>query len=450
MMIRIPAPRGFVVLGLITWALLAVACSDGGVDPGAADTGTTGLDSSVNPDAPTTDGAAADGVTVDGATTDGMPLADASGDGGTGTDGGPTGCTPILPLDGTRMPTSDRTELTGTADFAVHPCTGDIGFAWSESTGRGTNSEIWFRILPQDGSSLGTAQRITTAPGPSFLPRVVWSQDRFAVVWADQRHDALPDTCTAGCRQEFYYAAFDASGSSLVGELRLTYKTGSVLSPRWVTGPPDGEMALIWVDHRMGTEIYMALVRPDGIARFEQQVNVPATGTEAHAPSTVWNETDWTIIYSDRVTGDQVFVRTMATDGTLSAERGLFAGSRPEMGRRSDGSYAVLAIGPRATLRFADSSMMVGSTVRIPEASHYDGTWRLRWMGGRLWVTTSVGGVYGLLELNPLGVLLGTHPVAASMLPAFRNVDLQVVDDRQLLLEYGGAGEGHRLVIVTP
>lgn len=426
----------------------------GAVDGGADDVG-GGLDAPT--DTMADDGGAGDdvGSTDDGGAPDGSAF-----DGGgedVGVDGGTiAACSPALaPEVGARTPTSDRTAPRHEGDFAVDPCTGDVGFAWVEEVaGDSTNREVWFRVLPAAaGGALGAPVRLTAAPGPAFEPRVVWAGDRYVVLWIDQRHDLRPDTCTSHCRMELYFAALDPSGTVVVAERRLTDKPDMMLHLA-ASSRADGRVAAVWVDRRSSTEIWAALIEPDGTLALDLQANDAATGTEAYDPSIQWSSADeWVITYSDRPGSDYVYVRTMDDDGTLRAARNVMSGSRPRLAERADGTWALLAQAS-SQLSFLDAGFDFVTMLASGGATNYDGTWALGWLGDRLFLTSSdfSGGSYRttLVETNALGVRVDTHVLftpPVGVIEGASDVALEVVGDR-IVVEWHASQ--HHLVVIEP
>jgi hypothetical protein len=377
--------------------------------------------------------------------------ADADGDGG-------TSCTVVAPVPGIYNPTAGRTADLYEGSVAVNPCTGEMGFAWSEQEGTGGNHEVYFVLLGRDGTALTTPHRLTAAPGPSDRPKVVWAGDRYALFWEDMRHDPFPDSCTSHCRIELYYAAYDATGTLLVGETRLTDKEDMILQMR-AAARDDGEMAVTWVDRRNTTEIYAMLVSPDGSSRSEQQVNETTVDhSEAYTPKVHWFDDRWLITYSDRRSGtDSIYVRTITASGVLEDEHLIGVGNYPAIARRGPGEYTILSEGGGVgdVLRFVDPAWTVVTTVPAAELSTVDGSWALIWDGASHWGTTAAAEGFQLVEYNALGVLLRTvtvDPLTSDLYP--KDVEASLIGTTFVIEAYTTAAGTlpyiHHVVVYEP
>jgi hypothetical protein len=221
----------------------------------------------------------------------------------------------------------------------------------------------------------------------------------------------------------------------------------------------DGEMAVTWVDRRISTEIYAALVSPDGAWRSEQQVNeTTADHSEAYTPSVHWYDDKWLIIYSDRRGGtDSIYVRTIDPSGALEGEHLIAGGYYPEIARRGPGEYTILSEGgvEGQVLRFVDASWTVVTTVPASELTTADGSWALVWDGVSHWGTTATRDGFQLVEYNALGVPLRTvtvDPMASYPYPY--DVEMFLVGST-FVIEFLGTTTGgppyhHRLVVHEP
>lgn len=385
------------------------------------------------------DGGDNDGGTIDGGSNDGGGGSDASdaggGPDGGAVDGGPFSCPIVEPDPGVRHPNSDGVEYGASAGFAVNPCTGEIGYAWSARAG-GPRTEIFFRVLAKNGVDMSAPVRLTAAPGASSQPQVVFVRDRYVVLWTDQRHDPIPDACMP-CREELYFAALDLSGGLLLPERRLTNKPNAILHLAARGHAETDRVLATWVDRRNGTEIYGAFIGPDGTVDVERQVNDPNTGTEAYYPRPLWNGQEWLVFYSDRQGSDQRYVRTFDRAGTLGAELTLGWGYNQATALHGTG-YVALATGTNVfsnSLLFLDSAFQRVTELEATFANTFDGTWDIRSTGTSIWVTMADNQGTGVNELNSLGVLLRHLDADPTDTGQPSDVDLELIGNR-LVLEW--------------
>jgi len=81
--------------------------------------------------------------------------------------------------------------ITEAAEGSFHPVlawTGsEWGLVWYDY--RDGNSEIYFTRLAEDGTKLEADKRLTRDDQGSHTPNMVWADDKFGIVWLDERQD---------------------------------------------------------------------------------------------------------------------------------------------------------------------------------------------------------------------------------------------------------------------
>lgn len=108
------------------------------------------------------------------------------------------------------------------------------------------SSEIYYKRSTDGGISWSGDIRLTNAPGLSRIPAISVYEDNVYVVWEDQRD---------GGDTEIYYKLSTNRGTSWGGDIRLTNDPASSSIPRITVTGQTGH--IVWVDRRDGNdEIY--------------------------------------------------------------------------------------------------------------------------------------------------------------------------------------------------
>ncbi len=160
------------------------------------------------------------------------------------------------------------------------------GVAWRDE--RDGNPEIYFALLDLAGVKVGTDVRVTNDPDSSTDPAVVWTGSGFGIVWTDDRDG----------NDEVYFAAVDAAGTKLGGDVRVTNDAASSRSPdvAW-TGT---EYGVAWSDSRDGNaEIYVVRLDASG-APVGAESRVTSDAAESAEPSLAWSGTEYGLAWHDR------------------------------------------------------------------------------------------------------------------------------------------------------
>lgn len=320
---------------------------------------------------------------------------------------------PVAPEVGVRSPTTGTygADMFYEGDLAIDPCTGTMGLAYAQQVMRSDNDEVFLVILPPTlaGTPIGPI-RVTTAPGPASSAAIAWARDRFFVFWSDPRHDPAPETCTR-CLSELYVAIYDASGTVLVPDTRLTTSSGSttIASLVAVAHPTSGEVAITWTDSG-DRQVHVGIVGPSGAMRDAQVVSAAMAPQRGNSPHVVWND-GWTILYRhddpDGARPDYLHTRTLSSDGTLSADDDLSVPAEQiALASRGALGHATITTGGSAlALRLWDPSWTATTTLPITSGT-FDGTRGLGWDGTSLYYTSSDLSV-NVVRTNGLGTETG-------------------------------------------
>ena len=165
------------------------------------------------------------------------------------------------------------------------------GVAWQDD--RHFNWEIYFARLTEDGVKVGDDMRVTSSPGWSFDPSLVWIGSGYGVAWSDDRDE----------NREIYFARLGAAGVKVGADVRVTSSSGSRNDPSLVwTG---SEYGVAWQDNRDGnTEIYFARLSEDGV-KLGDDVRVTSSPGASFSPSLVWTGSEYGVAWSDDRDGNE-------------------------------------------------------------------------------------------------------------------------------------------------
>jgi hypothetical protein len=199
----------------------------------------------------------------------------------------------------------DGRRLAGTSQVAASTCdtgvpalvwTGaEYGVAWEDCRGDAREWQIYFTRLGSGGTPLGGELAVTSTPGQSFSPALVWNGEGFAVSWHDLR--PLPGS---GGQFEIFMARLDADGRKLAPETRVTTAVGSGLetSLAW----SGREYAVAWSDRRDDPDltrgqIYLARLDADG-AKLAAEARLTDSPLTADHPSLIWTGSEFGLAWT--------------------------------------------------------------------------------------------------------------------------------------------------------
>lgn len=305
--------------------------------------------------------------------------------------------TPTAPELGIRTPTVGRygTDFFDGGDLAIDPCTGTMGLAYAQQVMGSENHEVFLVVL---GPALAATPigpiRITTAPGAANSVSIAWARDRFFVFWADPRHAGAPESCGSTCPRSLYVAAYDATGTQVLAETRLTtiddIRLGEVVA---TAHPTSGEVMVAWYQSDT-RQIHAAIVAPDGTMHAQQVVSAATAPRYGSSPHVVWND-GWTIFYRhdepDGARADYFHVHVLADDGTLGPDLDLGVyGEQIALASRGTAGHVTITTGGGSglALRLWDPSWTATTTLPITSGT-YDGTRGLAFDGTNLFHTDS-------------------------------------------------------------
>jgi hypothetical protein len=199
----------------------------------------------------------------------------------------------------TDAPTSSRA-----AALATNP-EGGLGLAWDDS--RHGDSEIYFLALDDAAAPVGTAVRVTNAPGDSWAPDLAWTGASFLVVWTDARPGGT----------EIYMQWLQPSGAAIDSALQVTFTGGnaSAAAIAWA-----GEfVGLVWVERVAGDDHVKFCLLGD-LGCTAAGVTITAAGAAATAPDLVWTGTEYGVAWTDAASGDEeiYFSRVSSTGAVLA------------------------------------------------------------------------------------------------------------------------------------
>ena len=157
--------------------------------------------------------------------------------------------------------------------------------AWQADVG-GPNDEIFFARLGEDGTPITTDQQLTMAAGGSGFPTLAWTGSEFGITWNDDR-----DGNTG-----IYFAAVDATGQKLTGDLRVTADAASTFVPG-IERTGDHFLVTYWDDRTGTSEIYQRLLDDTGAPLGDEQRLNP--GHYGQVPIARWSGRELGLIWAD-------------------------------------------------------------------------------------------------------------------------------------------------------
>ncbi len=135
--------------------------------------------------------------------------------------------------------------------------TNDVFVCWSDKLGEKANSEIFFASSNDGGKSFSRAANVSNTPGDSSDPRIAVDGSGIYLAWSDS-------STRAGQRDIFFMASRDG-GESWEKYLDVAPTPGRSTEPAICAG--DGHIAVVWRDttgHESNPDIWMALSSDHG------------------------------------------------------------------------------------------------------------------------------------------------------------------------------------------
>lgn len=192
---------------------------------------------------------------------------------------------------------------------------GVMGLGWSDGREEElsvTNEEIYMQILDPDGTLVGTEVQVSDMALESKPPSVVWTDDRFAALWGDDR--AFP----AG---NVFLGAVDTTGNPVGTETQVTTDgvSGMFVSAVW-TG---SRIGVAWTDNKDATmDVYFALVQTDGTLDGSITRVSDAAGNSFN-PRVAWSGTSFFIVWADTMGGEiwefRIYMSILDSSGSVTS-----------------------------------------------------------------------------------------------------------------------------------
>jgi putative metal-binding protein len=151
----------------------------------------------------------------------------------------------IAPLSIAAGTINDVGPAAGTALYpAIAAGGGTFGIAWSDT--RNVDSEIYFARFSSAGFKLGADVRVTNAAGGTIAAAIAWSGAEWGIAWDDTRTG----------NEEIWFARVDASGVKVGSDFQVTSAPGHSRTPSIVWA--GGKYGVAWSDDResLNDEIY--------------------------------------------------------------------------------------------------------------------------------------------------------------------------------------------------
>ncbi len=128
----------------------------------------------------------------------------------------------------------DEVRITTANGFSARPdiaidSQDNVHIVWLDRREGGTNAEIYYEKLDNDGNTLVDDTRLTFAEGSSVRPSmIIDSQDNILVTWYDDRDDPNAGGTIGGVssNHEIYYKKLDNNGNTILDDIRVTDADG--------------------------------------------------------------------------------------------------------------------------------------------------------------------------------------------------------------------------------
>ena len=128
----------------------------------------------------------------------------------------------------------DEVRTTTARGFSARPdiaidSQDNVHLVWLDRREGGTNAEIYYEKLDNDGNTLVDDLRLTFADGSSVRPSMIMdSEDNIHVTWYDDRDDPNAGGTIGGVssNHEIYYKKIDNNGTTIIDDIRVTNADG--------------------------------------------------------------------------------------------------------------------------------------------------------------------------------------------------------------------------------
>jgi hypothetical protein len=161
----------------------------------------------------------------------------------------------------------------------------EYGVSWRDD--RDGNHEIYFARLDASGTMIVGDVRVTTDLSNSYVPTLLWTGIEYGASWQDDRDG----------NHEIYFARLDSSGTKIGDDVRVTADPAYSQYPSMVwTG---SEYGVSWYDERDGNyEIYFARLDSSG-TKIGGDVRVTNDPSSSFSPSLVWTGSEYGVSWDD-------------------------------------------------------------------------------------------------------------------------------------------------------
>jgi hypothetical protein len=187
----------------------------------------------------------------------------------------------------------------------------EYGLAWYDA--RDGNREIYVARISASGGKIGGDIRVTSAPGHSTSPSLVWADQGYGLAWVDER-----DQLGGPPLREIYFVRLDAAGTKIGSDLRVTSSAAFSSAPSLAWS--GSEFGVAWQDTRDGAmEIYFAGIDASGSSTLGSNVRITNDPAFSQAPSLVWTGSEFGLAWQDNRSGTNEIYFTRITQAGAKA-----------------------------------------------------------------------------------------------------------------------------------
>ncbi len=185
---------------------------------------------------------------------------------------------------------------------------GGYAIAWEDRRNLDTY-QIYITLLDANGDDVTDDTRLTTTDLAAVAASLVWNGSSYALAWQDRRHGD----------EEIYFAEVDTDGALIGVELRVTDEFGRSSLPRLVWN--DSGYAMVWEEFRNGpSNIYFVRLSSTG-EKIGVESRVDAINASQRLPNMIWTGTDYALAWGDaRFTNSEIMFAAINTSGALIGE----------------------------------------------------------------------------------------------------------------------------------
>ena len=185
----------------------------------------------------------------------------------------------------------------------------DYAVIWDDD--RDGDEEIYFSRFSEDGTRIGPNLRVTDAPGISMEGSLVFTGSEFALAWSDERDHI-------GEEFDLYFARISMDSEKIGNDLKITVEPAGFYALNASLVFADSEYGVAWHDDHEGNyEIYFTRVSLEGSVQGDL-VRISDVPADSMVPSLVLADNEYGVAWFDCRDDEEeleVYFARIAMDG---------------------------------------------------------------------------------------------------------------------------------------